>query len=171
MKRIAIAALCLALCSASYAETKDSAPKEKKAKKEVKYDENGKIININCTYDPESKSGMPGADRKVKGTLHWVSARHCFDAEVRVYDRLFNDPEPGGHETEGHDFKEYLNPDSLQVISNAKMEPSLKNAKALDHFQFQRIGYFNLDPKSTAEKMVFNKTVGLKDSWAKEVKK
>ncbi len=137
----------------------------------VEKDAAGNITAIHVTYDPDTKSGMPGADRKVKGTLHWVSARHCFDAEVRVYDRLFNDPEPGGHEAEGHDFKEYLNPSSLQIISNAKMEPSLKNAKPLDHFQFQRIGYFNLDPKSTPEKMVFNKTVGLKDSWAKEANK
>ncbi len=137
----------------------------------IEKDNLGNITTIHVSYDPDTKSGLPGADRKVKGTLHWVSARHCFDAEVRVYDRLFNDPEPGGHEAEGHDFKEYLNPDSLQIISNAKMEPSLKNAKPLDHFQFQRIGYFNLDPQSTADKMVFNKTVGLKDSWAKEVKK
>jgi glutaminyl-tRNA synthetase len=130
-------------------------------------DANGEITEIHVTYDPLSKSGMEGADRKVKGTIHWVSIQHCLDAEVRVYDRLFSDPEPGGHEAEGHDFKEYLNPNSLTVITNAKVEPSLADAKVLDHFQFQRLGYFNLDPDSKDGKLVFNKTVGLKDSWAK----
>jgi glutaminyl-tRNA synthetase len=131
-------------------------------------DSSGEITEIHVTYDPSSRSGLEGSERKVKGTLHWVSARHCFDAEVRVYDRLFCDPEPDGHED--RDFKEFLNPDSLRVITNAKMEPSLKDAKVLDKFQFQRIGYFCVDRDSTAEKMVFNKTVGLKDSWAKEAK-
>ncbi len=127
----------------------------------------GQIDTIHVEYDPDTLSGMPGSQRKVKGTLHWVSAQHAIDGEVRVYDRLFNDPEPGGHEDEGHDFKEYLNPSSLKVITCAKLEPSLATAKPLDHFQFQRVGYFNLDPDSKDGKLIFNKTVGLKDSWAK----
>lgn len=131
----------------------------------VDKDAEGNIETIHVEYDPDTLSGMPGSMRKVKGTLHWVSARHAVEGEVRVYDRLFNDPEPGGHEDEGHDFKEYLNPESLTVISNAKLEPSLAGAKPLDHFQFQRIGYFNLDPDSKDGKLIFNKTVGLKDSY------
>lgn len=133
-------------------------------------DAEGKITEIHVTYDEGSKSGMPGSERKVKGTLHWVSARHAIDAEVRVYDRLFNDPEPRGHEDDGHDFTEYLNPNSLTIIPCAKMEPSLANAKPLDHFQFQRLGYFSLDQDSANGKLIFNKTVGLKDSWAKASK-
>lgn len=128
-------------------------------------DAEGNIIEIQVTYDPTTKSGLEGSERKVKGTLHWVSARHCFDAEVRVYDRLFSDASPDGHDD--RDFKEFLNPDSLRIISNAKLEPSLKEAKALDRFQFQRLGYFCVDKESTEGKLVFNKTVGLKDSWAK----
>ena len=131
-------------------------------------DENGEIIEIHVTYDPSTRSGLEGSERKVKGTLHWVSAQHCFDAEVRIYDRLFSDPEPDGHEDK--DFKEFLNPESLRIISNAKMEPSLKEGKVLDKFQFQRLGYFCVDKDSTSEKMVFNKTVGLKDSWSKAAK-
>ncbi|MBR6251530.1 MAG: glutamine--tRNA ligase/YqeY domain fusion protein [Bacteroidales bacterium] len=133
----------------------------------VEKDAEGNITTIHVTYDEHSKSGEAGSERKVKGTIHWVSVSHCIDAEVRVYDRLFNDPEPGGHEEEGHDFKEYLNPQSLTVIKNAKLEPSLASAKPLDHFQFQRLGYFNVDPDSKPGKLIFNKTVGLKDSWAK----
>ncbi len=131
-------------------------------------DEAGEITEIHVTYDPSTRSGLEGSERKVKGTLHWVSAQHCFDAEVRVYDRLFSDPEPDGHEDK--DFKEFLNPESLRIISNAKMEPSLKEAKVLDKFQFQRLGYFCVDKDSTPEKLVFNKTVGLKDSWTKAAK-
>lgn len=133
----------------------------------VEKDAEGNITTIHVTYDEHSKSGEAGSERKVKGTIHWVSVSNCIDAEVRVYDRLFNDPEPGGHEEEGHDFKEYLNPQSLTVIKNAKLEPSLASAKPLDHFQFQRLGYFNVDPDSKSGKLIFNKTVGLKDSWAK----
>ncbi len=131
-------------------------------------DEAGEITEIHVTYDPSTRSGLEGSERKVKGTLHWVSAQHCFDAEVRVYDRLFSDPEPDGHEDK--DFKEFLNPDSLRIIPNAKMEPSLKEAKVLEKFQFQRLGYFCVDKDSTPEKLVFNKTVGLKDSWTKAAK-
>jgi glutaminyl-tRNA synthetase len=133
----------------------------------VEKDAEGNITTIHVTYDEHSKSGEAGSERKVKGTIHWVSVSNCIDAEVRVYDRLFNDPEPGGHEEEGHDFKEYLNPQSLTVIKNAKLEPSLASVKPLDHFQFQRLGYFNVDPDSKPGKLIFNKTVGLKDSWAK----
>ena len=133
-------------------------------------DAQGNVTEIQCTYDPDTLSGMPGANRKVKGTLHWVSARHCHDAEVRLYDRLFAVENPGA-ETE-RDFRELLNPDSLKVIDNAKIEPWLAdNAKVEDKFQFQRIGYFCVDPDSTPEKLVFNRTIGLKDSWAKAQKK
>lgn len=132
-------------------------------------DESGKVTEIHCTYDPDTRSGQSQSERKVKGTLHWVSARHCIDAEVRLYDRLFSDPEPDGHKDV--DFKEFLNPDSLSVLKNCKMEPWLKDAKPLDKFQFQRIGYFCVDLDSTPEKPVFNKTVGLKDSWSKIAQK
>lgn len=133
-------------------------------------DAQGNVTEIQCTYDPDTLSGMPGANRKVKGTLHWVSARHCHDAEVRLYDRLFAVENPGA-ETE-RDFRELLNPDSLKVVDNAKIEPWLaENAKVEDKFQFQRIGYFCVDPDSTPQKLVFNRTIGLKDSWAKAQKK
>ena len=108
---------------------------------------------------------MPEANRKVKGTLHWVSATNCLDAEVRIYDRLFSVENPSADE---RDFRDLLNPDSLKVLTGCKVEASLKAAKTLDRLQFQRIGYFNVDPDSTAEKLVFNRTVSLKDSWAKE---
>jgi glutaminyl-tRNA synthetase len=136
---------------------------------DFKKDANGNITEIYCTYDPETRSGMAQSERKVKGTLHWVSARHCIDAEVRLYDRLFSDPEPDGHKDV--DFKSFLNPDSLSVLRNCKVEPWLKNSKGLDKFQFQRIGYFCTDLESTPENPVFNKTVGLKDSWAKAAAK
>jgi glutaminyl-tRNA synthetase len=135
---------------------------------EVIKDENGEIKELRCSYDIDSKSGGIGAGRKVKGTLHWVSAQHALPVEVRLYDRLFSDPEPSGHEDK--DFKEFLNADSLQVIYPAYIEPAVKGAKALEHFQFQRIGYFNVDHDTTAEKMVFNRTVSLKDNWAKMAK-
>jgi len=135
---------------------------------EVIKNEQGEISELRCAYDPESKSGGSGASRKVKGTLHWVSVQHALPVEVRLYDRLFSDPEPSGHEDK--DFKEFLNADSLQVIYPAYIEPAVKSAKALDHFQFQRIGYFNVDPDTTLERMVFNRTVPLKETWAKVVK-
>ena len=134
-----------------------------------KKDENDNITEVYCTYDPETRSGMPQSDRKVKGTLHWVSARHCIEGEVRLYDRLFMDEEPDGHKDV--DFKEFINPESLKLLTHCKFEPGLANVKSLDKFQFQRIGYFCVDPDSKPGKLIFNKTVGLKDSWSKMVKK
>ena len=135
-----------------------------------KKDDDGNITEIYCEIDPTSRSGEPGSERKVKGTLHWVSASHCVDAEVRLYDRLFAVENPAA-ETE-KDFRDLLNPDSLKVIQHAKIEPYLAEiAKPEDKFQFQRIGYFCVDPDSTPEKLVFNRTIGLKDSWAKTQKK
>jgi len=130
-------------------------------------DENGEVIEIHCTYDENSLSGSgsEASKRKVKGTLHWVSVKHAINAEVRVYDRLFTDEAPDGHKDK--DFKEFINPDSLTVI-NAFVEPSLKIAKNLDRFQFQRLGYFCVDKDSTKENLVFNRTVPLRDSWAKK---
>jgi len=131
---------------------------------EYKKDEQGEITEVYCTYDEATRSGGPEANRKVKGTLHWVSARHAVEAEVRLYDRLFSDPEPAGHKDKSP--VDFLNPDSLKVIT-AYVEPSLKEAKPLDHVQFQRLGYFNVDPDTTPEKLVFNRTVTLRDNWAK----
>jgi len=128
-------------------------------------DENGEIVELHCTYDPASKGGNSPDGRKVKATLHWVSATQSVKSEVRLYDRLFNDEEPDGHKDV--DFKEFMNPDSLQVLTDCYIEPFVKDSKPLDHFQFERLGYFNLDPDSTPEKPVFNRTVALKDSWAK----
>jgi len=130
-----------------------------------KKDADGRVEEIYCEYDPMTKSGMPDANRKVKGTLHWVSAAHSLTAEVRLYDRLFSVENPSADE---RDFRDLLNPDSLKVLTNCQVEASLKNAKPLDQFQFQRIGYFNVDPDSTPDKLVFNRTASLKDSWAKE---
>ncbi len=130
-------------------------------------DADGNVTEIQCTYDPDTLSGSAGSQRKVKGTLHWVSARHCIDAEVRLYDRLFAVENPSA-DTE-HDFRELLNPDSLRVITDAKIEPFLaETAKVGDTFQFQRIGYFTVDQDSTEGHLVFNRTIGLKDSWAKQ---
>lgn len=127
----------------------------------------GNIEEIYCEYDPETLSGMPGSERKVKGTLHWVSANHCIDAEVRLYDRLFN--VENASEDKERDFHEMLNPESIKVVKNAKIEPFLaENANPGAHFQFQRIGYFTPDSKdSTPDHLVFNRTITLKDSWQK----
>ena len=127
-------------------------------------DENGEITTIHCTYDPLTKSGSgtEESQRKVKGTLHWVSVKHAVKAEVRAYDRLFLDEAPDSHKDK--DFMEFINPSSLEII-NAFVEPSLQTAKIGERFQFQRLGYFNVDNDSTSEKLVFNKTVGLRDSW------
>ncbi|WP_281979536.1 glutamine--tRNA ligase/YqeY domain fusion protein [Tenacibaculum mesophilum] len=133
----------------------------------VEKDENGNITVIHCTYDPLTKSGSGTEEskRKVKGTLHWVSIKHAVKAEVRAYDRLFSDEAPDSHKDK--DFMEFLNPNSLEKIT-AYVEPSLQTAKIGDRFQFQRLGYFNVDDDSTAENLVFNKTVGLRDNWAKK---
>ena len=128
-------------------------------------DSEGNITEIHAEYDPESKSGMEGANRKVKGTLHWVSADHCVKAEVRIYDRLFNVENPSADE---RDFRELLNPDSLKVDDTCFVEKYAAEKHAGEYLQFQRIGYFMADPDSTAEKPIYNKTVGLKDTWAKK---
>jgi len=133
-----------------------------------KKDENGDIIELYCTYDPNTKSGT-GVQRKVKGTLHWVSVDHALDAEVRIYDRLFKSENPDTAE-EGKTFKDNINPDSLQIVTG-KIEPAIKNAKAGDKFQFQRLGYYCVDPDTSDEKLVFNRTVTLRDTWAKMSRK
>lgn len=130
-------------------------------------DTEGNIIELHCTYDPESKGGSTPDGRRVKGTLHWVSARHAIDAEVRLYDHLFTVPDPGAAE----DISTIINPDSLIVLKHCKMEPTLADTKPGDHFQFLRMGYFCTDPGSEPGKLVFNRTVGLKDSWSKEMNK
>ena len=130
----------------------------------VKKDAEGNIEEIYCTYDPDTRSGLPGSARKVKGTLHWVSAGHAVDATARIYDRLFSVENPAA-ETE-RDFREMLNPDSLKVVDHIKVEPYLAEiAKPGVPLQFQRIGYFTLDPDSTADHLIFNRTIALKDSW------
>ena len=129
-------------------------------------DHDGNITEIHCTYDPKSKSGSGTQEslRKVKGTLHWVAVNKAIEVEVRLYDRLFTDPSPDTHKDK--DFMEFVNPDSLKVITGYA-EPSLQELKIEDTVQFQRLGYFTVDPETTQEKMVFNRTVGLRDSWAK----
>ncbi len=133
-------------------------------------DAEGNITEIHCSYDPKSKSGSGTEEsmRKVKGTLHWVSIQHAVEAEVRAYDRLFSDEAPDSHKDK--DFMEFLNPNSLEVIK-AYVEPSLQSANVRDRFQFQRLGYFAVDDDSTSKKLVFNKTVGLRDTWARTNKK
>ncbi len=131
-------------------------------------DADGNIIEIQAEYDPESKSGMPGANRKVKGTLHWVNADDCVKAEVREYDRLFNVENPSADD---RDFRELLNPQSLHVFDNCYVERFAATMKPGQYLQFQRTGYFMADPDATDNAPVFNKTVGLKDTWAKQIKK
>ena len=132
-------------------------------------DADGNITELHCTYDPETSGGKAPDGRKVKGTLHWVSAQHAIDAEVRLYDVLFTQEKPDDV-PEGHDWKDFLNPDSLTVLKDCKLEPSLSNATIGDRFQFERTGYFCMDKDSTTEKPVFNRTVTLKDAWAKAQK-
>jgi glutaminyl-tRNA synthetase len=127
--------------------------------------ENGKVVELKCTIDPETKGGAAPDGRKVKATLHWISVAHALDAEVRLYDKLFTEGDPAGQK--GRDFKEFLNPDSLEVLKSCKVEPAVKNLKPLDRFQFERIGYFAVDLDTTEENLVLNRTVGLKDTWAK----
>jgi len=131
-------------------------------------DEDGNVVEVYAEYDPQTKSGMPESNRKVKGTIHWVNVSTALPAEVRLYDRLFNVENPG--DEKDRDFREMLNPDSLKVV-NGYVEPWLNDVKPLQNFQFQRTGYFNVDPDAKNGKLVFNRTVALKDSWAKESKK
>ena len=144
---------------------------------EVVKDDAGNVIELRCSIDLESKSGGATSSRKVKGTIHWASAEHAFDAEVRLYDRLFTVPEPDSASTgdsdatgTGGDFKSFINPHSLEVVT-AKCEPSLKEARPEQRYQFERLGYFALDSDSTAGKQVWNRTITLRDTWAKEAKK
>ena len=141
-------------------------------------DTDGRVTTLYCTYAPETRSGMPGADRKIKGkTLHWVSCAHCLEAEVRLYDRLWTAENPRDElasirEAKNCDaleaMKEMINPNSLKVLTNCYVEKYLATAKPLDYLQFQRIGYFNVDKDSTPDHLVFNRTVGLKDTWSKK---
>ena len=128
--------------------------------------EQGEVVEVHCTYDPATRGGDAPDKRKVKSTIHWVSAQHAMDAEVRLYDTLFTKPDPNDVE-EGQDFTANLNPNSLEAITHAKLEPSLANAPVGSNFQFERLGYFCVDPDSTPEHPVFNRTVALKDAWAK----
>ena len=133
-------------------------------------DATGNVVEVHCTYDPASRGGNSPDGRKVKSTIHWVSTKHAASAEVRLYEKLFTKPDPNDY-PEGGSFLDNLNPESLEVIADAKLEPSLADAKAGDRFQFERVGYFCLDPDSTEGKLVFNRTLSLKDSWAKIEKK
>jgi glutaminyl-tRNA synthetase len=132
----------------------------------VKDDKTGEVVELHCTYDPETKSGGAKASRKVKGTLHWVSADHAADAEVRLYEHLFVKADPDEVE-EGSDFLSNLNPNSLETLTSCKLEPSLTGAKPGDRYQFLRLGYFCVDPDSSKDKLAFNRTVSLYDTWAK----
>jgi len=134
--------------------------------KEVIKDSLGNVIALHCTYDPETKGGYAPDGRKVKGTLHWVSATNAITAEVRLYDRLFTIENPLDHD-EGEDFTDFINPDSLCIVKNAILEPSLENAKPGDRYQFERCGYFCVDYDSEKAKLIFNRTVSLRDTWAK----
>ena len=133
-------------------------------------DAEGNIVEVHCTYDPLSRGGNSPDGRKVKSTIHWVSTAHALSAEVRIYDKLFTKPDPNDY-PEGGSYLDNLNPDSLEILSTAKLEPSLAEAKVGGYYQFERVGYFTVDKESAPGKMVFNRTLPLKDSWAKEVKK
>lgn len=134
-------------------------------------DADGNVLEVRCKYDPETRGGSSPDGRKVQGTIHWVSAEHALNAEIRLYDRLFTKENPDDPQDQA-DFKTYLNPQSLEVLTECKLEPALKNAKPEDRFQFERIGYFCADSRdSTPETPVFNRAVSLRDSWAKQEKK
>ncbi|MFP4630390.1 MAG: glutamine--tRNA ligase/YqeY domain fusion protein [Desulfohalobiaceae bacterium] len=134
---------------------------------EVVKDQEGNIQELHCTYDPETRGGNSPDGRKVKSTLHWVSAEHCKPAEVRLYDRLFTKPDPAAEERKTGDFKSCLNQDSLQVLQDCRVEPSLEGLRPGDRVQFERKGYFCMDPDSNPERLIFNRTVALRDTWAK----
>lgn len=131
--------------------------------KAVKKD--GKIVELRCTYDPQTKGGYAPDGRKVKSTIHWISAKHAINAEVRLYDRLFTVEDPAGQKDK--DFKDFLNPDSLKVLKSCKVEPIVKKLKPLDRFQFERLGYFCIDKDTTKDNLVINRTITLRDTWAK----
>jgi glutaminyl-tRNA synthetase len=134
---------------------------------DVVKDENGEVVELHCTYDPATRGGDAPDGRKVKGTLHWVSAAHAVDAEVRLYDRLFTKENPREVDAEGADFTSNLTPDSLEVLTGCKVEPGLAGATVGSRYQFERKGYFCVDPDSDDDKLVFNETVSLRDTWAK----
>src|SRR5260370_3917426 len=146
----------------------------------VKDEKSGEVVEIHCTYDPATRGGNAPDGRKVKSTIHWVSAAHAIDAEVRLYDTLFSCENPNDV-PDGQEFTVNLNPNSLEVLANCKLEPSLRGAKPADRYQFERLGYFCVDPDTTtatpsvsagtADKLVFNRTVALRDTWAKLEKK
>ena len=138
--------------------------------KNVVKDADGNIVEVHCTYDPASCGGNSPDGRKVKSTIHWVSTAHAISAEIRLYDKLFTKPDPNDY-PEGGSVLDNLNPNSLEILTTAKLEPSLANAKLVDRFQFERVGYFCLDPDTTPNNLVFNRTLPLKDSWAKIEKK
>lgn len=142
-----------------------------KCERAIKDEATGEIIEVRCTLDPETRSGMPGADRKVKGVLGWVDAKTAVNTEVRLYDRLFNVPDPAADEKDGVDFKSHLNPDSLEILTDSKVEAALSEAQPGETFQFERIGYFTPDSRySKPGQPVFNRTVSLRDTWAKFTK-
>ena len=134
--------------------------------KVIKDEKTGEIVEIHCTYDPETHGGWSDDGRRVRGTLHWVSAEHAVDAEVRLYNALFTEREPE-NSADGTDWIQFLNPESLEILNNCKVEPSLVDAPSESRYQFLRMGYFSIDPDTTSEKLVFNRTVPLRDSWAK----
>jgi glutaminyl-tRNA synthetase len=138
--------------------------------KNVVKDADGNIVEVHCTYDPASRGGNSPDGRKVKSTIHWVSTAHAISAEIRLYDKLFTKPDPNDY-PEGGSVLDNLNPNSLEILTTAKLEPSLANAKLVDRFQFERVGYFCLDPDTTPNNLVFNRTLPLKDTWAKIEKK
>ena len=132
---------------------------------DVVKNDHGEVIELRCSFDETSRSGLPGADRKVKGTIHWVSAEHAVTAEVRLYDRLFDVPDPGGDKTA--DFVDHLNPQSLEILQNARVEPGLEHTRSHEFFQFERLGYFVPDPDFRPGRPVFNRAVTLRDTWAR----
>jgi len=127
------------------------------------------VVELRCSYDPATRGGDAPDGRKVKGTIHWVSARHAVSAEARLYETLFSDEDPLAHE--GRDFTEFLNPSSLELVEDAWVEPSLAGASAGSRYQFERLGYFCVDPDSKPDRLVVNRTVTLRDSWAKLVRR
>ena len=134
----------------------------------VKDEKTGEVVELHCTYDPETRGGSAPDGRRVQATLHWVSAAHALESEVRLYDTLFSDSNPGGNAEEGADFKSSLNPNSLETLASCLVEPSLQGAAPGSRYQFERQGYFCVDSKdSTGDHLVFNRTVPLRDSWAR----